>query len=629
FPDGVYFVPLAALRDPALVPEALHKTLGLAEATDKPLLTVVVDALRTRQVLIVLDNFEQVIEAQAVVTRILSACPTVKLIVTSRIPLRLRAEREWPVAPLTVPRPRATTQELQAAPAIQLFLERARAVKPNLALTDVILKAVAEICARLDGLPLAIELAAARIRLLTPQAMLSRLNERLKLLSAGPRDLPLRQQTLRAAIDWSYDLLEPPQRTVFRRLAVFVGGFTLEAAEQVLSLGATSPLPVFDNLDVLVNESLVQQREDEQGQSRFSLLQTIREYALERLDESGEADLLARQHGRYYVQLAETAEPELTGLEQSLWLGRLEVDHDNLNAALDWTAARDPAGLGLRAAAALWRFWYVRGFFIEGRRWLGRLLAQPPPTASRSLALAWRGAGVLADSQGDVAGAEAAFQQSLAVFRALNDLSGMARAGNSLGIIALRTGDRARARGYFQDSLTIFRNLNDQRAIAHSLNQLGTVAGQDGDYVGARRLYEQSLSLFRALGDEWGTGLGLINLGEVAAQQSDSQAAQRYYAESLGLFQALGDRWFMARVMDYCGILAVSLGQARRAGRLLGAAQAIRGELGAALNPNDQSRLDLSLQQARAADAAAFNAGWEEGGQMTLERATALVDQHE
>jgi predicted ATPase/class 3 adenylate cyclase len=518
FPDGVFFVDLAPITDPGLVTSTIAQTLGVREAGSQPLLNNLKACLREKQLLLLLDNFEQVLAAAPLVADLLAAAPRLKVLVTSRALLRLRGEKSFPVPPLTAP-PAVDGQWLRVDgpaksktgilsgpstmhhrlaqrapaisqyPAVELFIQRARDAQPDFAVTNENAPAVAEICHRLDGLPLAIELAAARIRLFPPRAMLPRLGSRLKLLIAGARDLPARQQTLRSAIAWSYDLLEPAEQKLFRRLAVFVGGCSLEAAEAVGSAGGDLEIDVVDGAEALVSQHLLQQREGADGEPRFGMLETIREYGLEQLEASGEAEAIRRQHRDWYLALAEHAERGLYGENQTGWFDRLEREHDNLRAALAWTRAQGQSEEGLRLGRALKEFWYVRGYLAEGREQLAKLLALPGAevrTAARAKAL--HGAGGLANRQLELGPARALLEENLALFRDLGDQGNIARALRILGEVACGRGDYEEARAFIEESLAILRELGDKDSLGLSLYYLATVAHSEGNHgAGALR----------------------------------------------------------------------------------------------------------------------------------------------
>ena len=457
FRDGVYFVGLAPISDPGLVVATIAQALGLREAGGQSFAMLLTNYLRDKQTLLVLDTFEQVIEAAPQVVELLTACPGLKMLVTSREALHVRGERQFPVQPLEMPPPgsRLPASEVLTYPAVQLFVERAQAVKPQFELSAENAGAVASICARLDGMPLALELAAARIKLFPAHEIASRLDRSLPLLTGGARDLPARQQTLRGAIQWSYDLLDADEKELFVRLGVFVGGCDLNGIEAVFQgpegEGESDPdiVDLLTQVESLLDKNLIQQVKRHANQSdepRFSMLETIRQYALERLAES-ELEAQARAaHARYYRQLAETAEPELRGAGQAAWLYRLEAEHDNLRAAMRWFAERGDAQCGLQMAGMLWRFWYVRGYFTEGRRWLSQFLSMSGAEDRNSTrARALNGAGNLAYNQADYPTAQALHEESMAISKELDDRLNFAASLNNIGIILRRRGEYARA----------------------------------------------------------------------------------------------------------------------------------------------------------------------------------------
>ncbi|MGI8553304.1 MAG: ATP-binding protein, partial [Dehalococcoidia bacterium] len=487
--------------------------------------------------------------------------------------LRLRAESEFLVPPLALPAIANNRQasvgeqggragdrranlgnwsaELRECAAVSLFVQRAQAVKADFSLTDENAEAVAAICATLDGLPLAIELAAVRVKLLPPQAMLARMNQRLKLLTGGARDLPERQQTLRQAIAWSYDLLDSGEQTLFRQLSVFVGGCDLEAAEAVS--GATSDLEIelLDGLGSLVNKSLVRQQEVSGGEPRFWMLETLREYGLDALAAQGEMEEIQRRHAIHFLALAEEAEPKLTGREQHGWLDRLEREHDNLRATHDWFRAEEEGEPGLRLCGALWRFWQVGGYLSEGRERLEQILALPAAnrcTSGRAKAL--NAAGNLARTQSDYGSAEALYEESLAICRKLGERRGIAWSLNNLGIIARRRAEYGRARVLYQESLAVYQQIGDTRAIAGVLNNLGSVALPLGELTLARSLFQQSLAAFRERGDGLSAAMALNSLADVARKQKDDSAARALSEESLAMLREVGDRRGTALVLN-------------------------------------------------------------------------------
>ena len=564
--DGAVFVDLAPLREPELLPAALAQALGIGDAGDQPVLETVRQSLAARRMLLVLDNFEQVLASAPVVADLLATCPYLTCLVTSREPLHLRWEHEQPVLPLALPA--MGNQDLQgiaASPAVALFVQRARAVMPTFVLTAHSAAVVAEICFRLDGLPLAIELAAARSKLLTPQAIQARLGHRLGLLAGETPDAPLRHQTLRAALDWSYDLLKPADRALFRCLAVFVGGFTVEAASAVCA-GITDV--TLDRLGALVDKSLIligalADTRAESSEPRFRLLETIREYGLELLENSGELDATLERHARYLVTLAEQAEPRIVESGQTYWLNLIEDEHDNLRAALTWSA-REPARveLGLRLLTSLISFWYIRSNFGESRTWLERLLAQAEHAqvspALRVKAL-WS-AGSLASYQGDYAGAGSLIEAAMAIDRADQDDATTTVLLTWRGLVAFGQFDDAKAQRCFEEARKLGRRLGDIRLFAFALSHLSRLAYRQSDYARARRLGQASLRLFRARDEPWGVALLLTVLGAVAHRTGKYELARSLHEQSLDLSREVGDRANVAQALTNLGNLERALG---------------------------------------------------------------------
>jgi predicted ATPase/transcriptional regulator with XRE-family HTH domain len=611
YADGAYMVQLAAAREPEQVVRAIAETLGLREGGGRSPREDVFAHLRDKSTLLLLDNFEQVISAAPLVAELLATCPRLEIVATSRAALRVRGEREQPVPPLALPaEPGAIAPDaLLQYPAVDLFVQRAQAVKPTFALTEANAGAIAAICARLDGLPLAIELAAACVKLLPPKVLLARLRgegrERvgtgaaLQVLTGGARDLPERQRTMRDTIAWSYDLLGAGDQALFRRIAVFAGGCTLEAAERVCAATgddsddarATESMPgtgdVLQGLASLVDKSLLRPHEGPgdpspagagddtpDGEPRVAMLETIREYALERLAVSGERDALERRHALYYLELARAAESGLRGPAQARWLGRLAAEVDNLRAALDWARASGEVATGLRLAGALWRFWQVRGYLSEGRGRLEDLLALgerdgvalPVPAEVRAGAL--NGAGALAWSQGDYGRAAALCEEALALYRDLGDKGGLALALDTLGFVARDQGNYGRAMALLGESLALYRALGDTWSVAFALNDLGLLAVDQGQYADADALYAESLPLRRALGDERGVAVVLSNLGIVATDRGEYERASALFEQSLDLYRALGDRWSAALALNCLGDVARARGEYERAAAL-------------------------------------------------------------
>jgi predicted ATPase/DNA-binding CsgD family transcriptional regulator len=614
FEDGACFVDLAPIVDPSLVLPVIARALEIAETAHKPLLATLTDHLRDRSQLLILDNFEQILAAAPLLAQLLAACPALKILATSRAALHLAAEHEYPVPPLALPDPKRLPDldALSRYDAVTLFVQRAQAVRPDFQVTSTNAAAIAELCARLDGLPLSIELAAARVKLLTPQALLARLGSRLSLLTGGAQDLPARQQTLRSTIAWSHDLLEPDEQTLFARLAVFAGGFTLDVGFWVSGFGeegvrtsANTQNPTSKTLDLvaaLVDKSLVRPIEGPDDEPRFAMLETIREYALERLEASGDAETWRRRHAEHFLAFAEQAAPELTGRRQSDWLERLEREHDNLRAALTWALDRDEDGLGLRLAAALGQFWAVRGHLAEGQGWLERALVRWSEAPARARAEALSAAGNLAYIRSDFEGAATLLEESLRLRRALEDHLGVAMSLHNLGRVAHYQRDFERAAALYDESLTIRRTLGDRRGLAWSLNSTGVLARDGCDDERARALYEESLALFRALGDSWGVGLLLNNLARVERDQEQWERAADLCAESLAIFRALGDRHGVAWVLSNLVVVAQRRGAWGWAARLHGAAEAQREAVGfsaLSLSPSERDRYAAAVSATR------------------------------
>ena len=565
FEHGVFFVPLAALSDPALVVPTIAKVFDVRETTGRPLQGQLQDYLREKQILLVLDNFEQLIDAAPRITELLAVAPRLKVLVTSREVLRLSGETDYPVPPLSLPDPKRLPplERFTQYDAVALFIERALAVKPAFAVTNENAPAVAEICHRLDGLPLAIELAAARIRVLPPQRMLAELNHRLSFLIGGARDLPARQKTLRGAIDWSHALLTGDDQQLFRRLGVFVGGCTLEAIEAVCNF--ENDLSVLDTLESLVGKSLVKQSEAH-GEPRFTMLETIREYARDRLIAAGGEERMQERHWECFLALAEKAEPNLMGAEQATWLQRLEEEHENLRAALNWSVVEAGSGNGLRLCAAMHGFWDVRGHISEGREWCARVLAKTRPedrTSERAKVLDV--AGALARRQGDYPAARALGEESLAISRELGERRGVATSLRNLGTVADRQGDIASARMLFEESMAVSRELEDRAGIASALNGLGNLALEKDDYRAAGALYQESLAISGELGDRTGIVRTRHNLGVVACEHGDFASSRALFQENLAMSRELGDRRGISHSLYYLGKVAFEKGDYRAA----------------------------------------------------------------
>ncbi len=625
YPDGVWLVELGSLTDPGLVVQTVAATFGVREMPGRPWLTGLTEALRDRAMVLVMDNCEHLIDAcAAIVSTILGACERVRVLATSREPLGIPGELTMRVPSLSLPAAGApvTAATAPASEAVMLFAERAAAVQPAFALTPENAPAVAEVCRRLDGIPLAIELAAARIAALPVSELAKRLEDRLSLLTQGSRTAPPRHQTLRAVMDWGYQLLSPGEQALLRRLAVFAGGWTLEAAERVCAAPEDPPLAVLDLLSQLVLRSLVQ-AEEHAGTMRYRFLETVRQYSAERLRESREAAAVSDRHLQWYVDLAGRAAPDLVGSTQAAWFERFETEHDNLRTALEWALRSGRAEAGLRLIGAAWRFWFVRGYFAEGRQWVDALLQAGADAPGPVRAEALNAAGNLAVfGQGDYAAGRRLYEQGLALWRAAGDGRGIAKVLGNLAFVAAGEGDVASERALLGESLALRRELGDQWGVALALHNLGRAAFRQGDYGEATRLLRQALEIWEGYQDKQHIAMTLANLGWVAYRQADYAAARALLTEGLGLRREIGDTLGLANQLERFAGLAGAQGRAAQAARLFGAAEALRESLGAPLPPSDRGDYDREVTAAREAAAPDdFAAAWAAGRALTMERA--------
>jgi predicted ATPase/DNA-binding SARP family transcriptional activator len=584
FAEGIFFVDLAPISDPGLVASTIAQALGVRGTGGQPLRESLREYLRAKQLLLLLDNFEQVLGAAPVVVELLAAAPRLKVLVTSRAALRVRGEQEFPVAPLPVPNLKhpPPVEALSQYGAVELFIQRAVNVKPGFVLTSENALAVTKICHRLDGLPLAVELAAARVKLFPLDALLSRLENRLKLLTGGARDLPTRQQTLRSAIAWSYDLLEEGERKLFRRLSVFVGGFTLPAGEAVCNLEANGELDVVGHVTSLVDKSLLCQEEEAAGEPRFSMLETIREYGLECLAAAGEAETIPRRHAQFFLALAEEADPKLRRAQRREWLQQLVAEHGNLRAALAWSqGASDNGEVATRLAGALTWFWVWQGDWSDGRQWLEAALARSAPAGrTRARAKALFGAGVLAWDQHDLAPARSALEEAVAIWREVGDKSGLAVSLTHLGLVAVRSGDLATAAALQEESIPLSHEMGEHWNLLLSFLCLGQVATQHGDHATVRSCYEEALAIAREVGDPTPVAACLANLGDAASDRGDYTAARTLTEESLAIFRQLGDKVWVGGTLLHLGMIARVQGEAETARACLEENVAICQEMG-------------------------------------------------
>jgi predicted ATPase/DNA-binding SARP family transcriptional activator/DNA-binding CsgD family transcriptional regulator len=674
YPDGVWLVELGPLSEEALVPQAVAGALGVREQPGRPLTSTLVDASKSKEMLLVLDNCEHLVEASAhLVETLLLSCPHLRVLATSREALNVPAEITWLVPSLSTPdqRRQPTVEELEAYGSARLFVERARRRRTDFAPSQRNVGAVADVCRRLDGMPLAIELAAAMVGVLSVEQISERLEDSLELLTAGGRTAVPRHRTLRGTLDWSYELLDQPERRLFGQLSVFAGGWTLDAAEAVgtgTGEGRDPNPPVPALIFRLVDKSLVMAETIETLHAtslRYRLLEPVRQYAREKLDESGEAPETRRRHASYFLSLAEQAEPGLTGAQQGAWLDRLEIEYGNLRAALGWSLEEDPE-VGLRLAGALWRFCYTRGHYGEGREWLEGTLARSESSPANLRAKALIGAGVLAFLQCEYERATVLLEVSLTLYRDLGDDLGIASALQTLGSIARERGRYAEAVAFHEESLALQRGLGNEEGVARALDGLGFAAWLQEDLDRAWTLCTEALTLYRGLEDAEGIAWSLVNLGAVAQHQGDHERATQLLEESLALSREagymegiawslnelgivayrwgelgqaeaslkeslrvhhdLGDRWRIASVLEALAGTARARGELERAARLFGAAEALREAIGTPVPLCERPDRDSNVAAARARlDDAAWAALWAKGRAMSLEEAVGYA----
>jgi predicted ATPase/DNA-binding CsgD family transcriptional regulator len=631
FPGGVRFVPLAPVRDPGLVLSAVASAAGIAEAAGQPLLDTLKGALLGRRVLLLLDNFEQVTEAAPLIGELITSCPLLKVLVTSREVLRVYGEHEFAVPPLAMTRESTgvTPQDLQRSEAATLFESRARATRPDFQITSENAADVAEICRRLDGLPLAIELAAARINVLTPRAIADRLGRRLQLLTGGPHDLPERQRTLQGAIGWSYSLLTSREQRLFRILAIFRGGCTLESAVALIGDGGEGE--ALDLIASLINKSLLRREESSGGEARYGMMETIQEYGLGELERLEELEEIQRRHALHFLMLAESAAGEIRGPGQAVWVSRVGAEHDNLRAALEWAAGgadEERAAVGLRMANALAFFWRVRSHLTEGReRMVAALRAadgigSPALEESAERASVLGEAGWLAFLQGDFEAARQMCTLSLKLHRERDNVSGIMLMLIRLGATQGHMGEFAAAQELLEEGLALAREMGDLYATSTALNILGEVARLRGNIAAARPYYEESLGVKREMGGKMGIAVALHNLARVAHHEGAEGEAAELFLEGIEIFIELGSQLDLAMCLAGVGGVAAASGRGERAVRLLGAASGLLGEVGAIVWLADREDFERDIEAARAlVDEATFNRLWEEGRRMGVAEA--------
>lgn len=669
FSDGVFFVELAAIANAELVASTIAQPLGVKETGGKSVLEALKDNLRECKMLLVLDNFEQVVDAAPQIAELLAAAKGLKILITSRMLLRLSKEQEFVVPPLALPSEKLfddyplvyasssdklsnypvvyagssdLLNDLQSYEAVKLFIERTRNAKPNFALTVENARSVAEICTRLDGLPLAIELAAARVKILSPQAILAKLGNRLQLLTGGARDLPARRQTVRGAVAWSYDLLKEEEKRLFERLAVFVGGFTYEAAEAVVQSSSVQPnfdssssekeynearalnIDVLDLLTSLIDKSLLVSKEQADGEMRFRMLEVVREYALDRLEAAGETEAMRRSHAAYFLRLGEEAEPHLQAAQSAEWLNRLEEEHDNLRDALRWSLERE-AQNAARLASAIQLLWLNHSHLTEGRKWLKAALERSRDVASDVRFKLLNGIGLLARQQGDYETARKAYEEGLAEARAANNLRQIALSSRGLGVIAYQRGDVATARKFIEEALAIYRRLDAKFGIAASLGNLGDIKRTEGDYAAARPLIEEAIAIFRQIGNKQAVSANFINLGGVAYGEGDFAAARSHFAEALATSRELGHKSLISCCLDGFAAISGVRGESECAARLAGVAEKLREQIGYEIEPAERRFRDAYTAELKTAlGETGFTNFYEQGRRMKLSEAIAL-----
>jgi predicted ATPase/DNA-binding SARP family transcriptional activator/DNA-binding CsgD family transcriptional regulator len=633
YPEGVWLVELAPLSDPALTPQAVAEALGVREQPGRPLTDALTDHLWAKDSLLVLDNCEHLVDAAAhLAAALLGSCPKLRILATSREPLGVSGEVSWPVPPLSLPDTKRgqTSEGLLGCEAVRLFVERAGAVAPGFVLTRENGPAVADLCLRLDGVPLAIELAASRVRILSVGQILARLDDRFRLLS-GNRTAVSRHRTLGATIGWSHELLSEEEKILFRRLSVFAGGWTLEEAERVCAGDGIEEVEVLDLLSRLVDKSLVLVARGD-GESRYGMLETVGRYASEKLRESGEAEAVGGRHADFFMALAEQAKPAMVGPEQAAWMERLEKDHDNLRAALGRLAEEGEAERGLRLAAALTRFWWFRGNLTEGRAWLEGMLGFPAtPVRDEVRAKALRSLGALSYMHAEHAAgawdvARRHLQESLKIYRRLGDEQGAAAVLQNLGRIGAELGEWTAAFSFLDESLAIALRLGNRPGIASSLFNLGYAQLRVGDLPAARAHLEEGLGAFRELDDRFWIAACLVHLGYIDCEDGEYAAARSRFIQMGETIPLAQFSWGATYTLDGFARLAAAEGEAARALRLGGATTALRRTYGVTIGPTGQDAFQRSLVPAwRALGEEGGQTAWEEGLAMTLEEAIGLA----
>ena len=626
FPDGVRLVELAELSDSLLVPQALAKTLGVKEEPGSSLTDTIAEHLDTKHALLVLDNAEHLLDACAeLADAVLQRCRHVAMVVTSREGLGVAGELTYRVPSLSLPDPKRDVdpRSLEPYEAVRLFVERSRSHLPQFALTQRNAASVASVCCRLDGIPLAIELAAARLRSLTVEDLDSRLDQRFRILTGGSRTALPRQQTLRALIDWSHDLLSATEQALFRRLSVFAGGWTLDAAEQVCAGDGIAPDEVLDLLTALADKSLAL-ADARDGAVRYRLLETVRQYARDRLLETGEGAVWRDRHLAVFAELAKQAEPHLRDADQQLWMDRLETEHDNLRAALTWSCAEGgDVAAGMKMADDLFKFWYVRGYLAEAYAWYTGLLAVEGEVPSGLRADLLSAVGAMAWQKGDYAAARGYHETALEIRRTADDRLNIGSSLINLGTVDFDQGDYEAARQRFEEGLAIRRELGSPKSVASALHNLAAVAEAVGDHDRAWQLFDETVQVYRRLGDPWGMAMSTSDLAAIAFRRADPPTAHALDVESLSIRRQLGDKPGIATSLEGLARDLCALGSPLRAARSWGAAERLRQEIGVPMSPTARADHVEQVSAARAAiaDPAGFDGAWQQGRSMPLEQA--------
>lgn len=607
FEDGVAYISLVPIGDPNLVASIIAQAIGVVEVANQPLPTALVSALRDRKLLLVLDNFEHLLEAAPLLAELLAAAPYLRILATSRTRLHLSGEYEYVVAPLALPSLDVLPpiEQLSACSAVRFFATCVQVVKPLFTITAANALTVAMICVKLDGLPLAIELASNRIKIFSPQALLARLENSLAVLTGGPYDWPAHQQTLHGTIEWSYNLLSNDEQRLFRRLAIFVGTYTLQMIETVCVIEDELTIEIADVLTALVDHSLVQRTENNEIDPRFTMLETIRIYAREQLAAANEMEATQQRLVTYYLQFAESVVPALRGPQQVYWYQRLAQEHQNVYGVLQWLLANNDTNNALRVIEALWQFWALCGLLDEGRRWIETTLvysqnaaADRTPSIQEQtlLAQALTGLGHIAGRQGDYDAGESFFQKGLALYRTIGNHSGCAAAVSGLGIIRGQQGDLVSAHEYFSEQYTYACEAGDQPAVAEALANLGRTSLERGDLVEATELLNRALELYRTHGDTVGLLFALVNLARVAFEQQHFVQALSQHIEILRLCYSLDDKWLLADCLENAAIVVGAQGQVTQAAQLWGASARIREDTRMPMSQIEQRRYTRALE---------------------------------